>query len=46
MKIADFDYDLPDSLIAQQPLADRAASRMLVVRRSSEEFIDDTFSNI
>lgn len=46
MKIDDFDYDLPDSLIAQQPLADRVASRMLVVKRRSEEFIDDTFSNI
>jgi len=46
MKIDDFDYDLPDSLIAQQPLTDRTASKMLIVKRKSEEFIDDTFSNI
>lgn len=30
---ADYDYHLPDDLIASRPLADRAASRMLVVRR-------------
>ncbi len=28
-----YDYDLPRELIAQQPLADRAAARLLVVRR-------------
>jgi S-adenosylmethionine:tRNA ribosyltransferase-isomerase len=28
----DFDYDLPAHLIAQEPLADRAASRLLVVK--------------
>ena len=31
----DFDYHLPDGLIAARPLAERAASRMLVVRRDS-----------
>src|SRR5256712_7034149 len=31
----DFDYDLPPSLIAQDPLPDRAASRLLVVDRST-----------
>jgi len=30
-----YDYLLPPELIAQQPLADRAAARLLVVRRSS-----------
>lgn len=29
-----YDYDLPRDLIAQEPLADRAAARLLVVRRS------------
>lgn len=29
-----YDYDLPRELIAQEPLADRAAARLLVVRRS------------
>lgn len=33
MLTADFDYHLPPELIASQPLADRAASRMMVVRR-------------
>jgi S-adenosylmethionine:tRNA ribosyltransferase-isomerase len=30
----DYDYDLPQELIATHPLADRAASRMLVVHRA------------
>ena len=33
MQISDFDYELPEELIAQQPLAERDASRMLVVNR-------------
>lgn len=33
MLVADFDYHLPPELIAQEPLADRAASRMLHVKR-------------
>ena len=32
---SDFDYDLPPSLIAQDPLPDRGASRLLVVDRST-----------
>lgn len=31
MRIDDFDFDLPPELIAQHPLADRAASRLLVL---------------
>jgi S-adenosylmethionine:tRNA ribosyltransferase-isomerase len=31
---ADFDYDLPPELIAQEPLAERSASRMLVLLRA------------
>ena len=34
MKTAEFDYALPQELIAQEPLADRAGSRLLVVRRT------------
>jgi S-adenosylmethionine:tRNA ribosyltransferase-isomerase len=34
LRTADFDYDLPPELVAQEPLADRAASRMLVVLRT------------
>ena len=46
MKTADFDYDLPGELIAQQPLADRAASRMLVVNRTTGELRHDLFRNL
>ncbi len=30
-KISDFDYDLPETLIAQYPLAERSSSRLMVV---------------
>lgn len=35
MKTAAFDYELPPELIAQEPPADRAGARMLVLRRAS-----------
>jgi len=35
MLTSDFDYDLPQELVASEPLVDRAASRMLVLDRSS-----------
>jgi S-adenosylmethionine:tRNA ribosyltransferase-isomerase len=35
LRTKDFDYHLPDELIAARPLPDRAASRMLVVHRDS-----------
>ena len=44
MHISDFDYDLPDDLIAQQPLANRDASRMLVLDRKSESWSDSVFN--
>src|SRR5881396_3938178 len=34
MHSSDFEYDLPPALIAQHPLPDRAASRLLVLERS------------
>ncbi len=37
MRVSDFDFDLPPGLIAQHPLADRAAARMLVIDRAREE---------
>ena len=46
MKTADFDYHLPPELIAQQPLADRAASRMMVVNRATSEIRHDHFRNL
>ncbi len=35
MRTVDFDYPLPEELIADRPLPDRAASRMLVVHRDT-----------
>ena len=43
MDLSAFDYDLPDELIAQEPLADRAGSRMLVVHRAEGRWEDRTF---
>lgn len=44
MKIADFNYHLPEELIAQQPLAERDASRLLVLDRRQQKWIDKSFS--
>jgi S-adenosylmethionine:tRNA ribosyltransferase-isomerase len=41
--VSDFDYHLPEELIAQEPLADRAASRMLVVYRGERRWEDRWF---
>jgi S-adenosylmethionine:tRNA-ribosyltransferase-isomerase (queuine synthetase) len=43
VRISDFDYHLPEELIAQEPLADRSASRMLHLRRYTGEFADRRF---
>src|ERR1700752_2921504 len=43
MKITDFDYELPVELIAQAPLEKRDASRMLVLDRRSQQWIDSGF---
>jgi len=41
--LSDFDYHLPDDLIAQEPLPDRAGSRMLVVDRTTGKWEDRLF---
>ena len=46
MLLSDFDYHLPEDLIAQEPLADRAASRMLVVDRKTGIWQDRTFRDL
>lgn len=43
MLVSEFHYHLPPDLIAQEPLADRAASRVLHFCRSSGEFSDRIF---
>jgi S-adenosylmethionine:tRNA ribosyltransferase-isomerase len=46
LMLSDFDYHLPDELIAQAPLADRSASRMLVVDRASGRLEDRSFTDL
>ena len=41
--VSEFDYHLPDELIAKEPLADRAAARMLHVDRATGSLRDATF---
>src|SRR5579862_4188454 len=43
--VSDFHYDLPDELIAQQPLSDRAGSRLLHLSAANGAFVDRQFSN-
>lgn len=45
-KLSDFDYELPEHLIAQYPLKDRDASRLLQVKCSCRKLIDGIFTDI
>ena len=44
LRVADFDYDLPVELIAQQPPAERGQSRMLVMNRATGALRDASFA--
>ncbi len=46
MKKSDFNYHLPEALIAQQPLSERTASRLLCMNRETGELIDKQFSDL
>ena len=46
MNINDFDYELPQELIAQTPLKVRSDSRLLVMDRKTGELKDEVFHNI
>lgn len=46
MKLSDFDYDLPDSLIAQVPIRERDHSRLLVLDKKSGEVCHKHFYDI
>ena len=46
LRKSDYDFNLPKELIAQTPLTDRAASRLLVLHRQSGEYEHKTFRNI
>jgi S-adenosylmethionine:tRNA ribosyltransferase-isomerase len=46
MNLKDFDYELPESLIAAFPTREREASRLLVIRRTSDEIVHTSFSEL
>ena len=46
LKKSDFHYDLPVELIAQQPLARRSASRLLVVDAPTRTLLDRQFTDL
>ena len=46
MQTSDFAYHLPKELIAQTPIQDRAASRLLVYHRATRTIEDRVFSDI
>ncbi|MCR5222014.1 MAG: tRNA preQ1(34) S-adenosylmethionine ribosyltransferase-isomerase QueA [Lachnospiraceae bacterium] len=46
MKTSDYNFDLPKELIAQDPLTDRSASRLLLINRFSGKTEDHTFLDL
>ena len=46
MKLKDFDFTLPEELIAQTPLEDRSSSRLMVLDKHSGEIEHRTFKDI
>jgi len=46
MLLSDFDYDLPEELIAQEPPAERDGGRMLVLHRESQRLEDRRFRDL
>lgn len=46
LKTSDFSFDLPKELIAQDPLEDRTASRLLMVNKNTGEWKHEIFKNI
>jgi S-adenosylmethionine:tRNA ribosyltransferase-isomerase len=46
LRVSDFNFDLPEELIAQSPPAIRGSSRMLVLDRATRNYHDNFFSNL
>jgi len=46
LRVADFDFDLPEELIAQEPPAERGQSRMLVMDRTTGAVRDERFARL
>ncbi len=45
-RLSDFDFDLPESLIAQHPATRRTESRLLVVEPDVSQFVDARFTDL
>jgi len=45
MRLSDFKYNLPERLIAQEPVSPRDSAKMLVIHRDTGELEDRTFSD-
>ncbi len=46
MRVSDFNFDLPEELIAQSPPAIRGSSRMLLLNRATGAYQDNYFRNL
>ncbi len=46
MNTEDYNYDLPEELIAQTPLKDRSSSRLLILNRETKTYKDSVFTDI
>ena len=46
MKLTEFNYDLPKELIAQEPLKERDASRLMVIDREKETVTEGVFRDL
>lgn len=46
LKLKDFDYELPEELIAQDPLSERSSSRMMTINRRTGELSHKVFSDV
>ncbi len=46
MKVSDFDFELPNELIARYPLTQRTQSRLLLVDSGLDSIIHSTFENL
>lgn len=46
MDVQQFDFELPEHLIAQHPLADRTASRLLVLHKETGNILHQRFTNL
>lgn len=46
LKTSDYNFNLPEELIAQDPLKDRTASRLLVINKNTGEYLDKQFTDL